>query len=110
VKRLKLPGQISPSPFATHFNYQQIGVLVMFKKKIRIPTANPTLSVNIWFNFNCKTLLEYIRFGFILCIYYSCFLDAECLQVHWEATGTQEIAACDILNNISQSFLSHFEN
>lgn len=32
------------------------------------------------------------------------------LQVYWEATGTQEIAACNILNNIFESFLSHLEN
>lgn len=45
-----------------------------------------------------------------MCIYYLGFLDAECPQVYWEATGTQEIAACNILNNIFKSFLSGLES
>lgn len=86
-------------------------VLFFFKKnELRTPSVNPTLSVNIWFsNLNCKILLEYLL-GFIMCIYHLHFLDAECPQVYWEATGTQEIAAGNILNNIFWSFPSHLEN
>lgn len=45
-----------------------------------------------------------------MCIYYLDLLDAECPQVYWEATGTQEVAACDILNHVFESLLSHLEN
>lgn len=111
VQRLKLLGQISLSAFATRSNHQQM-CLFLFpfqKNKLRTSSVNPTLSVNIWFsNLNCKTLLEYLL-GFIMCIYHLHFLDAECPQVYWGATGTREIAAGNILNNIFGSFPSHLE-
>lgn len=111
MRRLKLLGQISPSVFTTPSNYQQICLVYLLKKKVRKLTVNPTFSVNIWFNnYNCKTLLEGIGFGFIMCIYHLSFQSAECPQVHWEATGTQEIAACNIPNSSFESFLSLLEN
>lgn len=81
-------------------------IYVFFKEKnkLRTPSVNPTLSVNIWFsNLNCKTLLEYLL-GFIMCIYHLRFLDAECPQVYWEATGTQEIAAAIFWITFSEVF------
>lgn len=45
-----------------------------------------------------------------MCIYHLGFQSAECPQVRWEATGTQEIAACDIPNSSFGSFLSLLEN
>lgn len=41
-----------------------------------------------------------------MCIYYLGLLDTKCLQVYWGATGTQEIAACNSLHMVSESFLS----